>query len=77
MLKIIISSKLLILKTFKTNDIKIIKSINIKKADKIVKNLFKSKKLKNKKFKNLMYIKIIRKSIFLNPNAKKTFNYLQ
>ena len=42
-------------------------------------NLSKSKKLKNEKSKNLIYIlniMAIRKLIFLIANAKKTFNNL-
>ena len=44
------------------------------------KNLFSSKKLKNKKLKNLTYIsniEAIEKFIFLTSNAKKAFNHLK
>ena len=47
------------------------------KANKIVVNLFN--KFKNNKSKNLTHmpnIKAKRKPIFLNPNIKKTINYL-
>ena len=51
----------MILKAFKANNNKIIKDINSNKANEIIKNLFKFKKLKNKKFKNLTYIKNMKK----------------
>ena len=52
---------------------------NSKKANKTVRILFESKKSKNQKFENLIYIsniKIIEKFIFIIFNTKKTFNYL-
>lgn len=45
------------------------------RVDKIFKNLSKSKKLKNKKSKNLTHIRAMKKSIFLNHSTKKAFNY--
>ena len=63
------------LKIFKIKDNKIIRVS--KRVDKIFKNLFRSKKLKNKKFGNPIYIKAAKKSIFLNLNAKKVFIYLR
>lgn len=50
------------------------------KANEIIKSLFKSKKSKNYKFKNLIYIpniKAKKKLIFLISNIKKAFNYLK
>ena len=49
------------------------------RANKTFKNLFKSKKSKNNKSKNLTYmlnIKATGKPIFLTLNAKKVFNNL-
>ena len=77
MLKTTGSFKKLILKTFKASNNKVVK--NDCKVDKIVGNLSKCNKLKNNKFKNLIYasnIEAIEKHIFLNLNAKKVFNYL-
>lgn len=48
------------------------------KADETVKNLSKSKKLKNNKSANLIYksiIKVIKKPNFLISSTKKTLNY--
>lgn len=50
--------KLLVLKIYKANDNKIVKDIGSKKANKMVKNFFKPKKLKNKKSEDLTFIKI-------------------
>lgn len=50
------------------------------KADEMVRNLFKSKKLKKDKLKNLIYVSNIgatRKLMFLIFSDKKTFNYLR
>ena len=62
------------LKAFKANDNKTIRIDG--RADKMFKNLFKSKKLKNKKFENLTRIRAIRKPIFLTSEIKKVFNSL-
>lgn len=75
MLKITRSSKVLIPKTFRIDNDKIVRVSN--RGDKTFKNLSKSKKLKNKRFKNLIYIKAIEELIFLTPNTKKLFNYLK
>lgn len=45
------------------------------KTDKLIKNLFKFKKLKNNKFKNLTCIRAIEKSLFLTFGVKKTVNF--
>ena len=61
-------------KTFKADDNKVVGSSS-NRANKTVVNLFK-----NNKFRNSTYIPNIgatRKPIFLNPNAKKVFNYLK
>lgn len=49
------------------------------RADKMVKNFFKSKKLKNKKSEILTYINIkaIEESIFLIVTIQEAFNYLK
>ena len=65
----------LVLKMFKPDDNKVVEIGG--KVYKMVKNLFKSKKSINKKFKNLTYIRAIEKHIFLISNTKKTFNYLK
>ena len=65
--------------TLKIDDNKIVR-VDTNKADKMIKNLLKSKKLKNNKSKNLMHIsnnKAIKKLIFLILNIKKTFNLLK
>ena len=70
----------MVLKTLEINNNKVVKEVNDDKTDKIIKNLFKFKKLKNNKFRNLAYISNIRtiiKFIFLIFDAKKTFNYLK
>ena len=64
----------LILKVFKADSNEIV--LNNNKINKIIQNLSKSKKLKNKKFQNLTYVKAIMKSIFLIFNNRKVFNYL-
>ena len=68
------------LKIFWVNNNKIVKSVSSSKANEIIRNLFKFKKLKNNKFKNLIYIlniKVIEKPSFLTFNTKKNFNYLK
>ena len=63
-------------KVFRLNDNELVISNN-GNINKIVVNL--SNKLKNNTFRNLTYmlnIKAIKKPIFLIPNVKKTFNYL-
>lgn len=66
---------------FKVNNNEIVKDIDGNRADKIIKNLSKSKKLKNNKFKNWTYILnigVTEKFIFLIPSAKnKAFNRLR
>lgn len=52
------------------NDNKIVERGNIR-INKIKKNLFKFKKLKNTKFKNLIYIEVI---WFIISETKVTFN---
>ena len=67
----------LALKAFKADYNKVVKDDD-NRANEIVMNL--SNKLNNNKSKNLMHIsniRAIKKSIFLNPNAKKVFNYLK
>lgn len=66
----------LALKIFRTNNNKIVKSGN-SRANKIARNLFQFKKLKNNKSKNLIYIEVIRELIFLISDIKKIFNYLR
>lgn len=63
-------------KVVKTNNNEIVKD-NGKKADKIVKNLSKLKKLKNTKSKIYINIKTIEKPIFLTFSAKEAFNFLK
>lgn len=68
------------LKAFKTDSNKIIKGADDDKADKMVVNSSKLKKLKNNKSENLMYVLNIRaigEPIFLIFNTKKTFNQLK
>ena len=68
--------KILSLKTFKTNNNKVVRVDN--RANKIIVNLFN--KLKNNKSRNLIYIPNIRTTKeLISPtfNAKKTFNYLK
>lgn len=67
----------LALKFFKADSNKNVRNISRKKADKTVTNLFKFKKLKNKKFKNLIYIRVIKKSIILIFGTKKILLYLK
>ena len=64
----------LALKTFRTNNKKIVK-VGGSKINKTVINL--SNKLKNKKFENQIYIKVTKKPIFLIFHAKKVFKYLK
>ena len=59
---------------FKANNNEIVEVDS--KADKIFKILFKSKKLKSKKFQNLTYLITVKKPMFLTFNTKKTFNHL-
>ena len=47
------------------------------KLMKIIKNLYKSKKSKNKKFQTQINIKTIKKYNFLISSTKKIFNYLK
>lgn len=49
------------------------------RAEKIVVDFSKSKKLKNAKLKILIYTNIgtMRELIFLTPNAKEAFNFLR
>ena len=61
---------------FIINKNKFVRNIDSRKIDKIVQNLSKFKKLKNKKFENLMYIEAIKKPMFLIFNAKKILNNL-
>ena len=78
MLKIIELSKESDLKVFKADDNKVVEVGD--KVNEMVKNSSKSKKLKNKKSENLIYIQdigAIGKSIFLIPSTKKAFNYLR
>lgn len=61
------------------DDNKIIEIVDSNKVNKMVKNVFKSKKLKNKKFENLKHLQNIeatKKPIFLIFGARKTFNHL-
>lgn len=67
----------LILKTPKANNNQVFDDISSSKADKMVRNLFKFKKLKNNNFKNLTYIRAIKKPIFLTFGTRKTFNLLK
>ena len=60
---------------FMTNNNKAIIVNN--RVDKTFKNLFRFKKLKNKKSKNSTYIKSVEEPIFLITDVKKTFNYLK
>lgn len=61
---------------FKTNSDKIIKGES-GRVNKTIKNLFKFKSSKNKKFKNLINIETIGESIFLTLSTKKIFNRLR
>lgn len=69
--------KVLATKTFKTDNNEVVK-IN-DRVDKIVKNWFKSKKLKNTKYKILICsnIGVTRKYTFLTSGAKKAFSFLR
>lgn len=62
---------------FRVDGKKIVDGIADGRANETGKNLSNSKNSKNKKFKNLTYIGGTKKSMFLTPNAKKTFNYLR
>lgn len=59
---------------FKANSNKVIRGGN-NKVDKMVKNLFKSKKSKNKRFENFTCIKATKK-LFLTLGTRKIFNHL-
>ena len=63
------------LKIFKTDDNEVVGVSS--RIDKMFKNLSRSKKSKNKKFKNLNYIVAMEKLIFLTLNTKNAFNYLR
>lgn len=63
-----------ILKMLKIDDNKVVE--NSYRVNKTFKNLSKFKKSQNKKSKNLMHIKTVKKSIFLTFGAKKAFNHL-
>lgn len=67
-------------KIFKANNNEIIKDVNSKRANKIIQNLSKSKKLKNKIFEILIRfldLEAMGEPIFLTFNTKKVFNYLR
>lgn len=61
---------------FKTDGNKVVKS-NSNRFNKLIKNFSKFKKSKNNKSKNLTYIKIIDKPIFLKSSTKKVIKYLR
>ena len=66
------------LKAFKAYNNKVVER-NDSEIDEIIIDLFKSMKLKNNKFENLMYIsniRAIKKPIFLTPSIKGAFYYL-
>lgn len=66
------------LKIFNANSNEIVKS-NGNRVNKIIKNFFKFKNLKNNKFKNLIYIsniRAIKKYIILISNIKDAFKFL-
>lgn len=59
---------------------KFVKNASSNRADKIVKNLSKSKNLKNNKSKNLMHVQnigAIGEHTFLTSGTKEAFNYLR
>ena len=62
-------------KIFKVSNNKVVQVNN--RANKIFKNLSKFKKFKNKKFKNPIYIRTIKKLLFLIFDFKKKFNHLK
>lgn len=66
------------LKVFKIGNNKVIKSSS-NKANKIIENLIKSKKLKSIKFEISIYmnIKITKKPIFLTFSTKEVVNFLK
>lgn len=64
------------LKAFTINNNKIVKDGG-SKINKMFKNLSKFKNLKNKKSKNLIYIKAIKKPIFLTFITRKALNFLK
>lgn len=71
--------KILILIILEIDNNKVVKNNN-NKTNKMIRNLFKFKKLKNNKFEILIYIsniKAIKNLIFLTFNIKKVFNCLK
>lgn len=62
------------IKIFKTNDSKVSKDIGNSKTNEIAKNLFESKKLKNTKIENQIYIWALSQPIFPIVKAKKIIN---
>ena len=77
MLKTTGSSGLLALKAFRTYNDEVVRGSNSSRADEMVVNLFKSKKLKNKKFEILTRSGAMGEPMFLTLNAKKAFNHLR
>lgn len=79
MLKTAGSSEILASKAFKANSGKIVRVSSNARADKVLKNLSKSKKSKNTKFKisTRTNIGATRKSFFLTLGTKKTYNHLR
>lgn len=69
--------KILASKVLKIKSNKIVRSSSSQKSDETFKNLFKSKKLKNKKFKIQTNIEATSKLIFLIFSIKKVFNQLK
>lgn len=67
----------LALNFFKTDSNKNVRNISKEKGNKMVINLFKFKKLKNKKFKNLIYMRVVKKAFILTFNTRKFLHYLK
>ena len=79
MLKTTRSSEELAPKVFRPGNNEVLGDRN-GRANEIMRNLSKSKKLKNNKSRNLTCVPIIgamREPIFLNPGARKAFKYLK
>lgn len=66
------------MKAFRAISNEVVEGSSTRKANETFKNLSKSKKSKNNKFKILTHflnIKTMKEFMFLIPNARKVFNY--
>ena len=77
MLKTTGSSEVSAPKMFRADDDEVVGGVGGRRADETVKNLSKSKKLKNEKSENLTRIGATGEPMFLTPGAREAFNHLK